>query len=105
MRGNTSLTSSCMGILTNFRLQMALVAVLVLGSVAALVLNVFTAVVPRERELAVREQLRDASRQMASDAAAQWKRLDSAGIEGRDEIDRTLASIRARSHASYPGGY
>jgi two-component system sensor histidine kinase HydH len=73
-----------------------------------LVFNVFQAVVPRERELQVREQLREASRQMATAAAQQWNRLRENNEPHRDEIDRGLSSISEQSLTAYPdveGGF
>lgn len=97
-----------MGPVLSLRLQTVLVAILFLGSVAALVFNVFTAVVPRARELAVRQELQGASRRMAEAGAEAWSRLQSYDEAQRDVIDRTLAAISEQALASYPdceGGF
>lgn len=88
-----------MHVLRSFRLQLALMAILFVGSLAALVFNVFAAIVPRQRELHVRDELRETSRQMAAAAA------DTAGLNSvdRNQIDGLLAAISERYLSAHPG--
>ena len=79
-----------------------------MGSLAVLVFNVFTAVVPRERELQVREQLRQVSQHMAAAAAGQASQLQAGDDHQRDKLDRALTSISEQALANYPnveGGF
>jgi len=93
---------------SSFQIQAALVALLFLGSLSALVFNVFSAVVPRERELQVREDLREASRQMASVAARHSSRKRLIDDRNRTEVDRNLAAISEQvlaKFANVEGGF
>jgi signal transduction histidine kinase len=97
-----------MRVLSSFRLQAVLVAILFLGSLAALVFNAFSAVVPRERELHVREQLREASQKMAGAVVSQWPNVQEAEARPREDVDRHLAAISEQTLVAYPnveGGF
>jgi signal transduction histidine kinase len=92
----------------SLRLQAALVAILFVGSIGALVFNVFSALVPRERELQVREQLREVSQKMAVAAAASWPSLREMETRRPEEVDRRLVEIGSEAMAAYPdveGGF
>jgi signal transduction histidine kinase len=94
--------------MTGFRLQSGIVVILFIGSLAALVFNAFSIVVPREREMQVREQLRAASLKMSEAAEGEWSRMQTSEPRQRDEVDRRLAAISERALAAYPnveGGF
>lgn len=91
----------------SFRIQIALVALLFLGSLSALVVNVYNARISPEREREVQRQLREASRAMAGQAAS----LESAEpITGNrfERLNRELAEITDGALAAFPdveGGF
>ena len=95
-----------MPLITSTRMQAIVVAILLVGSLATLGFNVKTAWVPRNRERAVREELRAASSRMAAEAASLKNTLSIAGPP--QAVDERLGRISAAMVAAYPeveGGF
>lgn len=91
----------------SLRIQIALVVLLFLGSLSALVVNVYTARIPPEREREVRRQLREAGRAMAEQAET-LASTDSVAGDGFERLNRELASVTDRALANFPdveGGF
>ncbi len=82
------------------RLQTAVVIVLFLGSLSALLYNTFTTLILPQQELRMRQQLRQASGQMAHEAAS-----TIAAWSGKPEekLDRTLRDITREQLVDCPG--
>lgn len=84
-------------------LQVALVAALFLGSLAALVYDFYSARPTPERERRLREQLREASAEMAAAAAPLLSGAKPVSIEQLDARSRKLGDVTARILNDYPG--
>jgi len=87
----------------SLRLQTALVVLLFLGSLSALVFNVFTAQVSPEREREVRRQLREASRRMVDEASTPAVASGGQGAAGFERLNGWLAEIAEGALADFPG--
>src|SRR6185437_10477091 len=87
----------------SLRLQTALVVLLFLGSLSALVFNVFTAQVSPEREREVRRQLREASRRMVDEASTPAVSTGGQGAADFERLNGRLAEIAEGALADFPG--
>jgi two-component system sensor histidine kinase HydH len=91
----------------SLRIQIALVVLLFLGSLSALVVNVYKARIPPEREREVGRQLREAGRAMAEQAAT-LASTDTFAGDRFERLSRELADLTDRALASFPdveGGF
>ena len=89
------------------RVQTTLVVLLFLGSLAVLLYNTLTTLALTQRELEVRDQLREASQQMAKEASAINDFLQGK-LDFPDEVNEKLRQIASKILASYPdveGGF
>lgn len=92
-----------MPLVTSFRLQAAGVIALFLISLAALFVNVFEAVVPQQRELDVRQQLVQVSRQLVTRVFDLAQDLNSDGERLPRAVNREWGAITSEILGNYPG--
>ncbi len=86
----------------SFRIQTTLVVLLFLGSLSALVVNVYNAQISPEREREIQRQLREASRAMAGQAATLVS-TETVASNGLERLNQDLAEITARALNGLPG--
>jgi signal transduction histidine kinase len=85
------------------RIQIILVALLFLGSVAGLLYSTWTTLALPQRELDARDQLQAASREMAHEASALADALHGQLDPNRDDLNEKLRSITNKVLQAYPG--
>ena len=85
------------------RWQTALVAALFLGSLAALFVSAFSTLALPERELRIRNSLREAGRRMAERAAPIIAGAPRNKTDNRPDWDRRLRDVSRAVLAEFPG--
>jgi two-component system, NtrC family, sensor histidine kinase HydH len=85
------------------RVQIGLVVLLFLGSLAVLLYSTWTTLALPQRELEARNQLQEAGREMAAEAASIANGLQGNLDPNRDEINERLRVITGKVLEAYPG--